>query len=124
MTIDTNILIAYLGGEEKVVEQIQEWKQQGLLLFISSVAECEILSYPKLSLSEKIKIEEFLRENFLDVPFNRQIAQKAAAIRRNTPSLKLPDAAIAALAIETQTPLITRNIRDFRKVRDLVLITI
>ena len=124
MTIDTNILIAYLGGESKIIEQIQEWRRQDVILFVSSITECELLSYSKLSGAFEKKIERFLRENFIDVPFSRQIAQRAGVIRRKTTGLKLPDAAIAALAQEMKTPLVTRNVRDFKKISDLPIVTI
>lgn len=124
MTIDTNILIAYLGGEPEVVDQIKTWKQTSCSLFISSVAECEILSYPKLSLEESRRIALFLSENFIILPFDSQRAKYAAAIRRIIHSLKLPDAAIAALAAETGTSLVTRNVRDFQKIPNLQIIKI
>jgi len=37
MTIDSNILIAYLNGERKVVDTLREWNEEGRTLFISSV---------------------------------------------------------------------------------------
>ena len=36
MILDTNILIAYLNGESKIVETISHWKRSGRVLFISS----------------------------------------------------------------------------------------
>jgi len=36
MILDTNILIAYLNGESKIVETISDWKISGRVLFISS----------------------------------------------------------------------------------------
>ena len=124
MTIDTNILIAYVGGEAPVVQRIQEWRAQGALLFISSVAECELLSYPKLSDEETEKIERFLAEHFIAVPFDGARARKAAVVRRDIPSLKLPDAAIAALALEMNTPLATRNVRDFKRITGLEIVIV
>lgn len=123
-TVDTNILIAYLGGEEAVIRQIKEWREEGVVLFISSVTECELFSYPKLSFDEEAKIERFLAEHFIAVPFDGIRARKAAAIRRAVSTLKLPDAAIAALALEMNVPLFTRNIRDFKKVPNLELFTL
>lgn len=124
MTIDTNILIAYLGGESFVINQIQKWRHNNVLLFISSITECELLSFPKLTKPEEEKINEFLRENFVILPFDSIRAYQAAVIRRETPSLKLPDAAVAALALETKTILVTRNIKDFKKVPNLKLLKI
>jgi predicted nucleic acid-binding protein len=120
-TIDTNILIAYLGGEMVIVDRIKEWRRQSSVLFVSSVTECELLSYPKLSHTEEEKIEHLLKEQCIAVPFDGGRARTAAAIRRTIPSLKLPDAAIAALALDMKTPLVTRNTRDFKKIPELQL---
>ena len=124
LTLDTNILIAYLGGETAVITQIQEWTQQHITLIISSITECEVLSFPRLSSSEEERAERFLKENFIAFPFDGARARSAANLRRVVPRLKVPDAAIAALALEMKTPLITRNLRDFKKVLDLEVIRI
>ena len=122
LTIDTNILIAYIGGEEVIVNRIKEWREKGVILFVSSITECELLSYPRLSQEEEGTIERLIREHFTTVPFDSVRARKAAAIRRMLPSLKLPDAAIGALALETKTALVTRNIRDFKKIPSLEVV--
>lgn len=124
LTLDTNILIGYLGGEEKIIAQIKEWRRNGAVLFVSSITECELLSYPKLTAGEKEKIENFLKENFVLMPFDSLLARYAAAIRRTVTSLKLPDAAIVALALKMGAGLVTRNARDFRKIPDLSLLII
>ena len=123
-TIDTNILIAYVGGEEAVVDQMKAWREQAVMLFVSSIAECELLSYPKITTEEEVTIEHFLKEHFIAVPFDGGRARRAAIIRRTIPSLKLPDAAIAALALEMNTPLVTRNIHDFKRIPGLEIITL
>lgn len=124
LTLDTNILIGYLGGEEKIIAQIKEWRRSGVVLFVSSITECELLSYPKLTVGEEEKIEEFLKENFILMPFDGSMARQAAAIRRVVTYLKLPDAAIAALALKMGAGLVTRNTKDFKKISNLPLVII
>lgn len=34
MTIDSNIIIAYLTGEEAVVEILSDWRKQGGMLYL------------------------------------------------------------------------------------------
>lgn len=55
-----------------------------------------------------------------EIVIDRDIAERAGRIRRTT-SLRLPDALIAATAIERRLALLTRNVRDFKKVRGLRL---
>lgn len=121
MTLDANIIIAYLAGDQSVVETLSSWKEEGRILILSTVAESEVLSFSEWTVDERHKTELFLEAHFSSVAFDRTIARIAADIRRNT-KIKFPDAAIAAIAISTHTPLVTRNIRDFKKITDLQLL--
>ena len=118
MTIDANIVIAYLAGEQKIIDALSQWRTEGKPLFLSTVAETEVLSFSQWSDEERRTAEVFLAENFFSVPFDRTLARIAAAIRR-TAKIKFPDAAIAATALYTHTPLVTRNLRDFKNIPDL-----
>ena len=124
MTLDTNILIAFLAGDERVIESILAWRTSGRTLFLSSITKCELLSYPYLTSAEERRIDYMLHEHFVVLPFDDYRAERTATIRRSIPSLKIPDAAIASVAIEMGTPLVTRNIKDFKKVPDLHIISL
>lgn len=121
MTIDANIIIAYLTGDERIVKTLSGWKRSGVPLFLSSIVEAEILSFTEWTDEERQDTESFLEENFVSISFDRPIARLAASLRR-TGRIKLPDAAIAATALYTGSPLVTRNVRDFRKVEGLTII--
>ena len=123
MILDTNIPIAYLAGEESVIRQIIEWREQGVTLYLPSVAETEVLSFSKWNAGERSWAEKFLAENFLSIPFDRTLARYAGKIRAEN-RLKFPDAAIAAVALHSNLPLVTRNVRDFRKITNLTIVTI
>src|SRR3989338_8000205 len=100
LVLDTNILIAHLGGEQSVTDKIYSWKQQGIALAISTITECELFSYPRISDPEAERIQRFLSETFLIFPFDSIRARSAGKLRSMTPKLKLPDSAIASLALE------------------------
>ncbi len=123
MTVDTNILIGYLGGDALVVDAIKHWREKGIPLFLPAIAEAETLAFSNLTPDERKLIEKFLEENFIFVPFDRSVARIAARLRRET-KLKFPDAAIAATALFTHTPLVTRNIKDFRRIPELQILAI
>ena len=120
MTLDTNIVIAYLAGEEQVIQTLSSLKKKGRIFLLPTIVEAEILAYPLWSAIERTDAERFLEENFHSIPFDRTIARAAAEIRRAT-KIKFPDAAIAATALVTRTILATRNVRDFRKIPDIQL---
>lgn len=56
-----------------------------------------------------------------EIPVDRRIADRAGLLRRQVPSLRLPDALIAASALVHGIALATRNQRDFRRVPGLRL---
>jgi predicted nucleic acid-binding protein len=57
---------------------------------------------------------------FREVPVERAVAERAGRIRRES-GIRLPDALIAATAIENGLGLATRNRSDFDQVRSLRL---
>lgn len=87
------------------------------------MVETEVLSFSGWTSKEKQTVEEFLEDNFTSIAFDRSIARIAADIRANT-KIKFPDAAIAATAIFTYTPLVTRNQHDFKRIAGISMITI
>lgn len=123
MTIDTNIVIAYLNGDEVVRSQFLMLKKMGISLILSSIVEMETLSYPKLTTSDRKEIDAYLEDTFTSISFDRTIAKIGASLRRKY-KIAFADAAIAATALYTRTPLITRNVKDFKKILDLKIIEI
>ncbi len=55
-----------------------------------------------------------------ELSVDRAIAELAGRIRRTT-QLDIPDALIAATALQHQLPLMTRNLRHFERVAGLVV---
>lgn len=120
MTLDTNIIIAYMAGDEDVIRALSVWREAGSTLFLPAVAETEVLAFGGWNDDERKRAEIFLTENFVFIPFDRSLTKIAAQIRREA-KVKFPDAAIAATALFTQTALVTRNVKDFQKIQSLFL---
>ena len=123
MTIDSNIVIAFVGGEEKVVAQLSDWKKSGRLLFLSTIAEAEVLGFPGFSAAERQETAHFIANHFVPILCDRAVAFGAAQLRGSV-NIKLADALIAATALMTGTPLVTRNVRDFKKVPGLEVVAL
>ncbi|MBU6490919.1 type II toxin-antitoxin system VapC family toxin [Patescibacteria group bacterium] len=119
MTLDTNIIIAYLDGEGEVVRALSDLKSNGVPFFLSSIVEAELLSFSRWTDAERRATQSFLEQNFISIAFDRTVARIAAHVRRSVKSVKLPDAAIAATALYTNIPLVTRNAYDFRGIAGL-----
>ncbi|KKQ35113.1 MAG: Nucleotide binding protein [Candidatus Nomurabacteria bacterium GW2011_GWB1_37_5] len=121
-TLDSNVLIYYLNSETKATVFIEKIIKEGSVSYVSTITEIEVLSYKGLSVSEMADIEE-LFNSFRQVIVDSNIVKIASEIRRHS-NLKTPDAIIAATAIFTGTKLVTRNTKDFKKVKGLSLIEI
>ena len=83
------------------------------------MVEIELFSSKNVSQIELSNIEAILETTF-NVPIDSRVARLAAKLRRDF-NIKIPDSAIAATALLTNTTLITRNDKDFRKIPDLKL---
>lgn len=123
MTIDSNIIIGYLNGDATIVQTIIRWRKAEHILFLSSIVEMEVLSASNLTDADRLIAQKFLEENFTFFPFDRTLARIAALCRARW-AVKGFDAAVAATALYTHTPIVTRNVKDFRKIPDLQIVEI
>jgi hypothetical protein len=103
---DTNILIDHLNGVSKATREITRSNNPA----ISVITWIEVMTGAASS-SEKAILRAFLL-NFQYLEMTREVAERAAAIRR-TKRLKMPDAIILATAETAGRLLVTRNVRDF-----------
>ncbi|MCL4557777.1 MAG: type II toxin-antitoxin system VapC family toxin [Deltaproteobacteria bacterium] len=118
-TLDTNAIIYYLKDEPGVVTSLNTIFTQNVPIYISTITEIELFGFSKLSEQETAQIEAILRTVAI-IPVDSRIARTAGFIRRNY-HINIADSTIAATALFTGTTLLTRNIRDFRKIPNLSL---
>lgn len=118
-TLDTNTIIYYLRDDAGAATTMREILGGSSPLYVSAITEVELFSFPLLDSREVTQIEGLL-DTVAVIPVDSQIARVAGSLRR-TYGLKTADSVIAATALFTGTILVTRNIRDFRKIRDLQL---
>ena len=121
MVLDTNILIAYLKGEPRVLATLEQWRLEGRALVVSSISFAEVLALPGLSGNEILVVTRFLR-SFLCIPFDERLAEKAARFARLY-RLKIPDAAIAATAVDCGIRFVSRD-QGFRTVKEVSLVEV
>ncbi|MBW4518881.1 MAG: type II toxin-antitoxin system VapC family toxin [Scytolyngbya sp. HA4215-MV1] len=118
--LDTNIFIYYFNGDpvvQPIVEDILTGNSTG---FYCPVSWVELLCYPALTEEEAEQIRAFLR-SLTYVALTESVLDRTAQIRRDYRTA-LPDALIAACALEVSSPLVTRNIQDFRAIHELIVI--
>jgi predicted nucleic acid-binding protein len=118
--LDTNIFIYYFNGEtvvQPIVEDIIAGNATG---FYCPVSWVELLCYPALTEAEAKQIRAFLR-SLTCVALTESILDRTAQIRRDHRTA-LPDAMIAACALEIKSTLVTRNMQDFQQINGLSVI--
>ena len=107
---DANIVIDALAGYPLARSEIERAVGLSSRPWISRMAWIEVLS--KGSESMVRDALEFLSRFGLD-EIDEEISRRAAALRRERPRLKSPDAIILATAQIRGRVLITRNTKDF-----------
>ncbi len=104
--VDTDIFIDHLRG----AVELKAGKHR---LSYSVVTRAELFAG-----SEGTGAAARLLAPFREIPVDRPIAERAGRIRRES-GLRLPDALIAATALERKLSLATRNTKHFEDVRGL-----
>jgi hypothetical protein len=117
--LDTNIFIYYFNGETLLESLFDAIFAGNATSFYCPISWIELLCYPALTEDEANQIRLFLK-NLTCVELTETILDTSAQIRRDY-RLALPDAVIAACALETTSTLVTRNITDFTRIDGLIV---
>ena len=120
--VDSDILIDFSRGVEAIAEYLADLSTSSQLC-ISAVTQMELVvgCVDKRALQALAK---FLTR-FEIVQLNEQISLRSLQLLQDynlSHGLLIPDALIAATALELEQPLLTKNQRDFRFIPDLILL--
>ena len=107
--VDSDVLVDHLRGHRRFERGQDE-------VHVSVITRAELFSG---SGTEERRIRRLL-EPMAELPVDRAVAERAGRIRRTAP-VRMPDALIAATALEHRLTLVTRNVRDFDGVKGLRL---
>ena len=114
--IDTNIWI-YAAAEQQPAEQALRLAAEAEWTGFSAITRLELFSYPELTFEEETALEAILRA-FSEVAVNSAAIDRAIEVRRSR-RVRIPDAIIAATALNASAVLVTRNVADFRGIDGL-----
>jgi toxin FitB len=104
--VDTDVFIDHLRGAT-------EFDPKGHRVHYSVVTRAELFAG-----NTATELVNTLLAPFREISIGRALAERAGRVRRET-DIRLPDALIAATAIEHKLSLVTRNRTDFKKVSGL-----
>lgn len=117
--LDSNIFIYHLYDSIEVHKFFASKLIMKDSISYSFITKIELLSFPKLSISESNKIIRLL-DNFNKISMNDDMENIIISLRKNK-QIKIPDAIIAASAIYSNSTLVTRNVLDFKNIENLKL---
>lgn len=118
---DSNILIYYLN--QSLPLSVKSWVDEQLYqnnAYISVITRIEILGYYQCS-QLQYEIAQMFIKQFQECALPETVVQSCIDLKRKY-RIKLPDALIAATALDLNVPLVTRNVTDFNKISELQLI--
>lgn len=107
LLVDTDVFVDHLRGASRL-------EPSGDRVAYSVVTRCELFA----GRDADEEVIGLLLAPFSEIPVDRQIAELAGRLRRQT-GVRTPDALIGATALEHSLTLVTRNVRDFRSVPSL-----
>ena len=109
---DTNALIYLLSGDSCMKSYLANY------IGLSVISEIELLSFPGITSFEEQQIRSFIKDCTV-LFLTENVKNKTIALRRSY-KIKLPDAIIAATAIENNLQLITAD-KGFKQIAELDL---
>lgn len=119
---DTNILIEVYKGNDNVIRELVKIGQQNIA--ISDVTSAELLFGARNK--EELKILKKDLQKLVCLPINSEISKLSVQLVEKyslSHKLSLPDALIAATAILNELQLFTLNLKDFKFIKGLKLIS-
>ena len=109
-SFDGNIVIDALLGIDEARIELERADGRGGGVWISRLVWIELMSK---GFGEGLRRAERFLEGFRIDEIDGEIGARAAALRRERPRLKVPDAIVLATAVTRGRILITRNTKDF-----------
>lgn len=107
LLVDTDVFVDHLRG----ARALEPGRHR---ISYSAIARAELFA----GLHADEATIRLLLAPFTEIPVDRAIAERAGRIRRES-GVRLPDALVAATALEKGLALCTRNRRDYDRVRGL-----
>ncbi len=110
--LDTNAVVGLLKGNASLIQTLQAATWVG----ISVITELEFLSFPGLSATDESLFQQFKsRVEVIDLQSSDdKLLTRIIEIRRSG-KVKLPDAIIAAMTIESNATLLSQDV-DFSRI--------
>lgn len=118
--LDSNFVINYFKGIFKGDARKFTDSIINATTFISVITRIELLSWKSIIAKDEVIINEFILESTV-FSLEEPVIKRTISLRK-TNKIKLPDAIIAATALERNMQLLTHNIKDFINIPGLIVV--
>lgn len=119
IVLDTNIVIAFFGEEEKVVKMVEKALEDGETILLPTIVKAETLGYQGINDDTMARMLQWFKDAIL-IQLDSDLAERAAFLRRER-RLKLIDCVIAATALAHNAKLATRD-EEFDRIAELTIL--
>ncbi len=119
--LDTDAIVHFVKADTRAVEVLSPILAREMII-VPSIVVVELWSSAKASRAEMDAIAAFLNSTLV-MSLDRDLGKFAGELRRDY-RLSLGDSVVAATALSMSAAVLTRNVRDFKKVPDLALIPV
>lgn len=103
--LDTNFILGLLKSESQVLAEYASRRILAGECSYSAITRMELLGFHRITQEEEVLIKQKL-EHFSYLPLNKEIEDRVIALRQSR-KIKLPDAMIAATALNFGIELLT-----------------
>jgi len=118
VVFDTSVLIDHLRNVGAATALIEKVKNGTIIGYISIITEAELFAGKHVENSIKRRLLEELLSLFSRVDVNGEIARVAGSFRRKYDT-NLVDGIIASTASNLHCKLITKDIKDFKPIKEI-----
>ncbi|MHB8254824.1 MAG: PIN domain-containing protein [Acidiferrobacter sp.] len=126
VVLDTNILIYFFRGQGRVAENLLATPPKEVAIPAVSVYELEVGIAKSAQPAKRRRQFDELLETITVLPFDKGAAAAAARVRSTLEKAGRPigplDTLIAGITLAQQATLVTHNMREFKRVPNLMLI--
>lgn len=120
IVIDTDVIIDFTRDKSELFQVLlAQASQRKVNLFIPIIVVTELMTGQETHDKTKLKDLEFLINQLTILNLDYRLAQQTGFLMRDYKNLKLGDAMIAAITINLDATLATRNTKDFQDIKGL-----
>lgn len=129
IVLDTDILIGILRGKESILRYIKSLEEKNVIFSTTSINEFELYygAYKSKFKSENLRSARVLLQNLEVLPFAYPATEIAGEIfsklSKEGRLIDVRDLFIASIVIAAEATLLTGNIRHFKRINGLKLLS-